>query len=134
MEVVINNSTKPDARARNVFGEPLVPCCFDPMTGYFRDGSCRTDEQDLGSHTVCVEVTEEFLRFSWEQGNDLVTPRPQMGFPGLKPGDCWCVCALRWLEAQRVGYAPPVKLESTHQRALDYLPMDVLLRYAVEKI
>lgn len=130
----MDESVKPakaDARPRNVFGEPLVACCFDPMTGYFRDGSCRTDPQDLGSHTVCAEMTEEFLRFSCEQGNDLVTPRPQLGFPGLKPGDCWCICALRWLDAQRVGVAPPVKLESTHQRALDYLPMDVLLLYAL---
>ena len=127
-----NTQQKPDARARNVFGEPLVACCFDPMTGYFRDGSCRTDAQDFGSHVVCAEVTEEFLRFSARMGNDLVTPRPELNFPGLKPGDCWCLCALRWLEAQREGYAPPIKLESTHMRALDYIPLDVLERYALE--
>lgn len=127
-----NTPNKAKVRARNVFGEPLVPCCFDPMTGYFRDGSCHTDENDLGSHTVCVEVTADFLNFSLQQGNDLVTPRPHLGFPGLRPGDSWCVCALRWLDAQREGHAAPIKLESTNLRALDYLPMDVLTRYALE--
>ncbi|CAA6827294.1 MAG: Unknown protein, partial [uncultured Thiotrichaceae bacterium] len=108
--------------------------CFDPMTGFFRDGSCRTDKQDLGSHVICAQVTEEFLRFSWAQGNDLVTPRPQLGFPGLKAGDCWCVCALRWLEAEIAGCAPPIKLESTHQRALSFMSQELLMQYALDEI
>lgn len=111
---------------RNVLGEPLAPCCTDPMTGFFRDGSCRTGPDDLGSHTVCAQVTEEFLAFSRARGNDLVTPRPEFSFPGLRPGDCWCLCALRWKEALDAGCAPPVKLEACHERCLDVVSLDVL--------
>jgi hypothetical protein len=112
--------------ARNVLGEPLVPCSYDPLTGYFRDGCCHTDRNDQGSHVICARVTEAFLTFSLERGNDLITPRPQWRFSGLKPGDRWCVCALRWKEADEAGVAPPVVLASTHERALDYVSLERL--------
>ncbi|TFV93923.1 DUF2237 domain-containing protein [Oxalobacteraceae bacterium OM1] len=120
------------APARNVFGQPLVPCSFDPLTGFFRDGCCRTDLHDVGTHVVCALMTEDFLRFSVSRGNDLVTPVPEWGFPGLQPGDHWCVCALRWLEAMEAGTAPPVKLESTNDRVLDLIPLALLRQYAYE--
>ncbi len=106
-------------RGRNVLGTPLQPCCHDPKTGFYRDGFCRTGEDDPGSHSVCAIVTEEFLAFSVKQGNDLVTPRLEFGFPGLKPGDKWCLCASRFKEALDAGVAPMVVLESTHERALE---------------
>ena len=109
--------------ALNVSGTDLVPCSFDPLTGWFRDGCCRTDAQDAGSHTICARVTVGFLNHQMERGNDLITPRPQFRFAGLKPGDRWCVCALRWKEAYLAGCAPPVVLESTHARALDVVPL-----------
>lgn len=115
----------------NVLGEPLEPCSVDPLTGFFRDGSCRTNEMDHGTHVICARVTEEFLAFSRERGNDLITPRPEYDFPGLKPGDRWCLCALRWKEALRAGVAPPVSLASTHQRALEFVELDELRSYAV---
>ncbi|MDI1268879.1 MAG: DUF2237 domain-containing protein [Polaromonas sp.] len=107
--------------AMNVLGTELVPCSYDPLTGYFRDGCCNTDESDLGSHLVCVKVTSDFLAFSAAKGNDLVTPRPEYRFAGLKPGDRWCLCANRWREALEAGFAPPVVLESTHLRALEFV-------------
>ena len=107
--------------AMNVLGTELVPCSYDPLTGYFRDGCCNTDESDLGSHLVCVKVTSDFLAFSAVKGNDLVTPRPEYRFAGLKPGDRWCLCANRWREALEAGFAPPVVLESTHLRALEFV-------------
>jgi len=107
--------------AMNVLGTELVPCSYDPLTGYFRDGCCNTDESDLGSHLVCVKVTSDFLFFSAAKGNDLVTPRPEYRFAGLKPGDRWCLCANRWREALEAGFAPPVVLESTHLRALEFV-------------
>jgi uncharacterized protein (DUF2237 family) len=107
--------------AMNVLGTELVPCSYDPLTGYFRDGCCNTDESDLGSHLVCVKVTSDFLVFSAAKGNDLVTPRPEYRFAGLKPGDRWCLCANRWREALEAGFAPPVVLESTHLRALEFV-------------
>ena len=109
--------------ARNVLGTALVPCSFDPLTGWFRDGCCRTDAQDAGSHVICARVTVGFLNYQMERGNDLITPRPQHRFAGLKPGDRWCVCALRWKEAYVAGCAPAVVLESTHARALDFVPL-----------
>ncbi|MFN8692841.1 MAG: DUF2237 family protein [Holosporales bacterium] len=115
--------------ALNVLGSALESCCFSPMTGYFRDGYCRTIDADRGSHTICAIVTEEFLDYSAARGNDLVTPRPDFGFPGLKPGDSWCVCASRWLEAERAGKAPPVKLRSCHAKALDTVDLEILKRY-----
>lgn len=104
--------------ARNVLGEPLEPCSTAPMTGFFRDGCCNTAAEDRGSHTVCALVTEEFLQFSRSRGNDLSTPMPGFGFPGLKPGDRWCLCAPRWQEAFAAGHAPRVFLKSTHEGAL----------------
>jgi hypothetical protein len=106
------------SEARNVLGSLLQVCSVAPMTGFGRDGMCLTGPQDLGSHTVCARMTEAFLDYSLQQGNDLVTPVPEYGFPGLKPGDHWCVCAARWLEAAEAGVAPPVILDATHERAL----------------
>ena len=117
-------------QALNVLGTPLEPCCFDPLTGWYRDGSCHMDPHDHGSHVICARMTMEFLNDQFERGNDLITPRPAMRFPGLRPGDRWCVCALRWKEAYLAGCAPPVLLRSTHQRALDYVPMTWLERHA----
>jgi uncharacterized protein (DUF2237 family) len=113
-----------------VFNEPLVPCSFKPVTGFFRDGCCKTNEDDVGSHVVCAVMTAEFLDYSVSQGNDLVTPKPDLGFPGLKPGDQWCLCAVRWNEAYLAGVAPPVVLESTNVTALDYTPIEALRRYS----
>jgi hypothetical protein len=117
-------STAP--KALNVLGSVLVACSFDPLTGWYRDGCCHTDSNDVGSHVICARVTAEFLNQQFERGNDLITPRPEHRFRGLKPGDRWCVCALRWREAWHAGCAPPVVLESTHERALDYVELDWL--------
>lgn len=114
----------------NVLGGALRPCSLEPMTGFYRDGNCKTCEQDIGSHTVCAEMTEEFLVFSLRAGNDLITPRPEYQFPGLKPGDRWCVCAARWLQAYEAGVAPPVILSATHRRSLDVVPLDALREHA----
>jgi len=118
------------AVALNVLGTELVPCSYDPLTGYFRDGCCHTDMHDLGSHVVCAKVTDEFLEFSRSRGNDLSTPRPEYRFAGLKDGDRWCLCALRWKEALAAGVAPAVVLESTHARALDFVTVEQLQEYA----
>lgn len=115
---------------RNVFGEPLTPCSFAPRTGYFRDGCCRTDESDLGRHIVCAIMTAEFLAFSRSRGNDLIRARPELNFPGLKPGDRWCLCVLRWQEALQAGVAPYVLLESTHQNALQVVSLEQLKAHA----
>ena len=124
--------SEPTARrtGRNVLGGPLLACSFDPLTGFFRDGCCTTGPEDLGSHTVCARVTEAFLAFSRERGNDLSTPRPEYRFRGLKPGDRWCVCAARWLEACEAGAAPPVVLEATHEAALRVVLPVRLLEHA----
>ncbi len=116
----------------NVFGEKLETCGEEPMTGFFRDGCCNTSEQDVGSHTVCVEVTDDFLTYSRSRGNDLVTPMPAHGFPGLKAGDRWCLCAGRWLEAQQAEMAPRVFLRRTHRRALEIVPLELLRQYAAD--
>ena len=121
-------STPP--KALNVLGSALEACSFDPLTGWFRDGCCHTDAQDVGSHVICARLTAEFLNQQFDRGNDLITPRPEHRFRGLKPGDCWCVCALRWREAGVPGLAPPVVLESTHERALDYVEIDWLQAHA----
>ncbi len=120
------------SESRNVLGGELRACSYDPLTGYFRDGSCREDVGDAGTHVICARVTEDFLAFSTSRGNDLVTPRPEMRFRGLKPGDRWCLCALRWLEALEAGMAPPVVLEATHERALDLVPLEVLKAHAFD--
>jgi hypothetical protein len=114
----------------NVFGQVLVPCSFDPLTGFFRDGCCETGPEDSGRHVVCAIVTDDFLAFSRSRGNDLSTPRPEYLFPGLKAGDRWCLCALRWQEAYEAGMAPKVVLESTHEAALRYVKMEALLEHA----
>ena len=114
----------------NVVGGMLLPCSQEPLTGFYRDGCCATGPEDLGSHTVCALMTEEFLEFSREAGNDLSTPRPELAFPGVQPGDRWCVCASRWLEAYDAGCAPPVVLGATHTRALDVVPIELLTSHA----
>jgi uncharacterized protein (DUF2237 family) len=116
----------------NVLGEPLAPCSVDPVTGFFRDGACNTCKEDEGSHTVCAIMTDEFLAFSKYLGNDLSTPRPEYLFQGLNAGDCWCLCAGRFLQAAEEGAAPKIKLASTHRKALEIVPLEVLMAYAVE--
>lgn len=118
------------AASVNVFGEPLQACSTDPLTGFFRDGACETCSEDHGSHTVCAIMTAEFLAFSKYVGNDLSTPRPEYQFRGLKPGDAWCVCASRWLQAAEEGAAPKVQLASTHQRALEVISLEMLEAHA----
>jgi len=120
--------------ALNVLGSPLQPCSYDPLTGWYRDGCCHTDDQDAGSHLVCARMTLAFLNFQFERGNDLITPRPEQRFHGLKPGDRWCVCALRWREAWLDGCAPPVVLECTHARATDLVPLDWLRQSAFNPV
>jgi uncharacterized protein (DUF2237 family) len=115
--------------ARNVLGGPLACCCTSPRTGFHRDGYCHTGPQDLGSHTVCAVMTAEFLAFSRRRGNDLVTPRPEFDFPGLKPGDRWCLCVSRWKEALDAGVAPPVLAAATHEKALEVVTLDDLLAH-----
>jgi uncharacterized protein (DUF2237 family) len=119
-------------QAKNVLGTPLVPCSYDPLTGYYRDGCCNTDEHDHGSHVVCARVTQAFLAFSRQRGNDLSTPRPEYRFKGLKPGDRWCLCALRWKEALDAGAAPPVVLAACHERALAFVTLPELQAHAWE--
>lgn len=116
----------------NVLGEELASCSMDPVTGFFRNGCCDTGPMDEGSHTVCAVMTAEFLAFSKYLGNDLSTPRPEFGFAGLAPGDRWCLCAARFLQAHDEGAAPKVNLKATHQRALEIVPLDVLARYALD--
>ena len=118
----------------NIFGDTIEACCHDPVTGYFRDGFCNTDEHDFGSHVVCAEITEDFLLFSKSQGNDLSTPRPELDFPGLKEGDRWCLCALRWKEAYDAGVAPRVFLESCHLQALSFVTKEQLEECAVNRL
>jgi hypothetical protein len=115
----------------NVLGTALQPCCTDPATGYFRDGVCRTMQEDSGTHVLCAVVTQEFLDFTKSRGNDLSTPIPQWSFPGLKPGSKWCLCISRWLEAERAGKAPFVILEATHEKALEYTTLELLQKYEV---
>jgi uncharacterized protein len=117
---------------RNVFGEPLKSCSERPLTGFYRSGCCHTGPEDLGLHTVCVEVTAEFLAFSKSRGNDLSTPRPEFGFPGVEPGDRWCLCAARWREAFEAGRAPRVILASTHEATLELVELGDLKRYAID--
>lgn len=119
-------------RQLNVRGEPLAECCSNPLTGFYRSGSCETGAEDLGAHVVCVRVSAEFLAYSRSRGNDLSTPMPAYGFPGLKPGDCWCLCAERWKEALADGMAPPVRLAGTHAKVLEYVTLDALKAYALD--
>jgi uncharacterized protein len=117
-------------QAVNVWGDDLVPCSYDPLTGYYRDGCCQTDEDDHGTHVVCARMTQEFLIFSLQRGNDLMTPRPEYRFVGLQPGDRWCLCARRWKEALDAGVAPPVILDSTHVKALEVVTLAQLKAHA----
>lgn len=118
--------------SRNVFGQTLITCSDAPRTGFFRNGCCDTGPEDQGMHTVCVEMTAEFLEFSFSRGNDLSTPRPEYGFPGLQPGDRWCLCVMRWVEAFEAGKAPKVVLAATHEHALEYVTMEDLRAYALD--
>ena len=115
----------------NIFGNPLIPCCTNPATGYFRDGFCRTISEDTGTHTVCAIVTQEFLNYSASRGNDLMTPIPRWNFSGLQAGSSWCLCISRWLEAEKAGKAPPIVLKATHQKTLQYTSLELLEKYAV---
>ena len=116
---------------KNVYGEPLIGCCSDPMTGFYRDGYCRMSNADTGTHVVCAQMTSEFLDYTKSKGNDLSTPIPAYQFPGLVPGDKWCLCISRWLEAEKQGVAPLIDLNATDQKALDYTSIDVLKTYAL---
>ena len=118
----------------NVLGEPLTPCSEEPVTGFFRDGCCNTSPEDLGRHVVCVRVTAEFLEYSKSRGNDLSTPAPEFGFPGLQPGDQWCLCALRWQEALQAGNAPRVVLQATHAAALKVVKLADLKKHALDLV
>ena len=116
----------------NVLNEPLAPCSEKPLTGFFRDGACNTNDQDVGSHTVCIEANQQFLEYSRFKGNDLSTPVPEFDFAGVKPGDNWCLCAARWLEAHKDGMAPRVHLLRTHKKALEVIPFELLKEYAAD--
>ena len=120
--------------ALNVLGTELVPCSYDPLTGWYRDGCCHTDAHDAGSHVICARMTTAFLNQQFEAGNDLITPRPEHRFRGLQAGDRWCVCALRWKQAYLEGCAPPVVLACTHQRALDFVPLEWLQGHAWQAV
>jgi len=119
------------SRAKNVLGGEMKDCSREPLTGFYRDGCCNTGADDRGVHIVCAEMTAEFLRFSQANGNDLITPQPMFHFPGLKPGDKWCVCVSRWAEALAVGLAPPIDLEATHISTLEFVSLDDLKRHAL---
>jgi len=121
------------SQASNVLGQPLLPCSFEPLTGFYRDGCCHTGPGDRGLHTVCTVMTAEFLRFSREAGNDLSTPMPEYEFPGLQPGDRWCLCVTRWMEALEAGCAPQVVLTATHISALEYVTLEDLQRHAADE-
>ena len=123
-----NSNGKPP---KNVLGGDLEACCFEPRTGFYRDGYCRTGPEDGGRHVVCARMTDDFLRYTFSRGNDLMTPRPEFHFPGLRAGDRWCLCALRWREALEAGKAPPVILEATHERALQYVRLEDLEAHSV---
>lgn len=119
------------AEVKNVLGETLETCCTNPVTGFYRDGCCKTGLMDFGSHVICAQVTQEFLEFTKSRGNDLSTPVPAYQFPGLKPGDRWCLCASRWQEALEAGVAPPVILSATHEKALEFVSLEDLRKYAI---
>ncbi|GFR52875.1 hypothetical protein Agub_g15506 [Astrephomene gubernaculifera] len=127
-----NGNIQAPHQPRNVLGGPLQCCCTSPRTGYYRDGFCRTDASDVGRHVICAKVTREFLEFTASRGNDLSTPAPRYDFPGLQPGDKWCLCAVRWREALQEGKAPPVFLHCTHAKALEYVTLEELKRHALD--
>ena len=119
-------------KQENVFGEEIESCCQNPITGFFRDGFCHTDERDEGVHTICVSMTEDFLEFSKSRGNDLSTPRPEFNFPGVKEGDSWCLCAERWAEAYELNKAPKLYINKTNIRTLDIVPLELLKKFALD--
>lgn len=119
--------------ARNILGQPLQACSMAPLTGYLRDGCCRSLDSDPGQHTVCVQVSAEFLNFSRSRGNDLSTPRPEYGFPGLQAGDRWCLCVLRWVEALQAGVAPPIFPAASDEQLLDHVSLETLVEYAIDR-
>ena len=121
-----------DEKPKNILDTELQSCCVDPITGFFRDGYCRTNQMDLGTHVICAVVTDEFLEFTKSKGNDLSTPRPEYQFPGLTAGDGWCLCAMRWKEAHDAGAAPPLKPESTHEKALEFIDKSSLEKYYIQ--
>lgn len=121
-----------EKKAKNILGHELQSCCTDPMTGFLRDGYCNTSHLDQGTHVVCAMVTEEFLAFTQSRGNDLTTPRSEFQFPGLQAGDVWCLCALRWKEAYEAGVAPPIKPESTHEKALAFIQKAALEKHYIQ--
>jgi uncharacterized protein len=125
-------STMAEEKAKNILGGELQSCCTDPMTGFFRDGYCHTNHMDQGTHVVGAIVTDAFLEFTKLRGNDLTTPRPEFQFPGLKAGDGWCLCALRWKEAYYAGVAPPIKPGSTHEKALEFIQREALEKYYIQ--
>jgi uncharacterized protein len=127
------NHVMSEIQARNVLGQPLATCSLSPRTGWYRDGCCNTGPGDVGLHTVCAVMTDEFLRFSYEAGNDLITPRPEYEFPGLSSGDHWCLCVERWVEAYQAGVAPQVDLEACHISVLEFVDLSVLREYALSK-
>jgi uncharacterized protein (DUF2237 family) len=129
---MLQRHSNPFAGQKNVFGEPLKGCSDRPLTGFYRTGCCHTGPEDLGLHTVCVEVTADFLEFSKSRGNDLSTPQPDFGFPGLQPGDRWCLCAARWREAFEAGIAPRVVLRATHEATLDVVDLEDLKSHALD--
>jgi len=121
-----------EGKPKNVLGTDLCSCCFEPKTGFYRDGFCKTGAEDYGTHVVCAVITDEFLSFTKSKGNDLSTPIPQWSFPGLKAGDKWCLCIMRWLEAVKAGKAPKIVLKATHEKALEYTSLAVLKQYETE--
>ena len=129
---MFDNTYEKTPRQKNVLGTDLEVCGTHPMTGYYRDGCCNTGNEDVGTHTVCVIVTDKFLQFSKSKGNDLSTPNPQYGFKGLKAGDSWCLCALRWKEAKLAGFAPRVKLTATNKRTLDFISLSELKEHQID--
>ena len=130
--IILNMANYAMAQSLNVFGQPLMLCCNAPKTGFYRDGFCNTGSNDVGTHVICAEMTAEFLSFTKSKGNDLSTPNPFYDFPGLKPGDFWCLCAIRWKEAYDADAAPKVKLESTHEKALDFVTIEQLIEHAAK--
>lgn len=125
------NTPNPNTNQTNVLGTALASCCFAPLTGYYRNGFCHTGVTDVGQHTVCAKMTSEFLAFTAERGNDLITPLPEHGFAGLQPNDFWCVCALRWIEALDYGIAPPIKIEACHESLLELVDIETLKKHAI---
>lgn len=116
---------------KNILGSELKHCCYSPLTGFYRDGFCKTGPMDTGTHTVCAQITSEFLNYTLEKGNDLITPIPHWSFPGLKPGDFWCLCVSRWLEAEKAGIAPKLKLDACHEKCLEYAPLSIFKKHAI---